>query len=385
MKVYFDNAATTPLDPEVLEAMLPYMKEHYGNPSSIHSFGRVTRAGIEKARKQVAHALNASTGEVFFTSGGTEATNGILHSAVFDLGVTDIITSPIEHHCVLHTAEELEAKGAVKLHLVNLRENGLIDYDHLERLIKEVTGKKLVSLMYANNEIGNLLEIDRVAQLCEDHEALFHSDMVQAVCHYPINVQKLKVHFLTGSAHKFHGPKGIGFFYMRNDAMLKPFIMGGSQERNMRAGTENLYGIVGCGKAIELGVEKMDEYRGQIESVRQYMIEQLKEHVPDVRFNGDPDGETLYTVLNVSFPPSDKASLILFNLDVAGIAASGGSACSSGSDVGSHVLRALQVDPDRPSLRFSFSHYNTKAEVDYTVQKVAEMYPEKVGATAQGR
>lgn len=378
MKVYLDNAATTPLAPEVLDAMMPYLQEQYGNPSSIHGFGRVTRAAIEKARKAVAQAINASTGEIFFTSGGTESNNMVLRCAAQDLGVTDIISSSIEHHCVLHSSEDLAKRGKVNLHLVNLQPDGHVDYDHLEALLAGIKGKALVSLMYANNEIGNLLDVDRVAQLCEEHGALFHSDTVQAICHYPIDVQQTKVHFLSGSAHKFHGPKGIGFLYINSDAMIKPFITGGSQERNMRAGTENLYGIVGLGKAIELGHEHMESHRQHIEGLRDHFITALKENIPGITFNGDYDGKCLYTVLNVSFPPSDKSSMMLFNLDIAGIAASGGSACSSGSDVGSHVMQALQVDPDRVNIRFSFSYQNTQEEIDFVVEKLKAMYPAEV-------
>lgn len=375
MKVYLDNAATTPLAPEVLEAMMPYLAEHYGNPSSIHGYGRHTRAAIEKARKAVAQAINASTGEVFFTSGGTESNNMVLRCATHDLGVTDIITSPIEHHCVLHSAEDLAKRGKVKLHLVNLQPNGHVDYDHLADLLANTTGKTLVSLMYANNEIGNLLDVDRVAAMCEAHDALFHSDTVQAICHYPIDMQQTKVHFLSGSAHKFHGPKGIGFLYINSDAKLNPFITGGSQERNMRAGTENLYGIIGMGKAIALGQENMAAHRAHIEDLRSYLIEQLTAAIPGISFNGDYDGDCLYTVLSVSFPPSDKASMMLFNLDIAGIAASGGSACSSGSDAGSHVMQHLGVDPERVNIRFSFSYQNTREEIDYTVAQIKAMYP----------
>lgn len=375
MKVYLDNAATTPLAPEVLEAMMPYLAEHYGNPSSIHGFGRHTRAAIEKARKAVAQALNASTGEVFFTSGGTESNNMVLRCAANDLGVTEIITSPIEHHCVLHSAEDLAKRGKVKMHLVNLQPDGHVDYDHLAELLANTTGKTLVSLMYANNEIGNLLDVDRVANLCEAHDALFHSDTVQAICHYPIDLQQTKVHFLSGSAHKFHGPKGIGFLYINGDAKLNPFITGGSQERNMRAGTENLYGIIGMGKAIELGQANMAAHRAHIEDLRTYLKEELKAAVPDIQFNGDYEGACLYTVLSVSFPPSDKAAMMLFNLDIAGIAASGGSACSSGSDAGSHVMQHLGVDPARVNIRFSFSYQNTRDEIDYTVAQIKAMYP----------
>ena len=374
MKVYFDNAATTQIAPEVIEAMLPFMQEHYGNPSSIHGFGRITRAAIEKTRRLVAQSLHAGTGEIFFTSGGTESNNMVLRGAVADLGVTDIITSPLEHHCVLHTAEELAKRGLAKLHLVRVLPTGDLDYEHLEQLLQGVEGKALVSLMFANNEIGNLLAFDTVAAMCEDHGALFHSDTVQAICHYPIDVQRTKVHFLSGSAHKFHGPKGVGFLYMRSEAGLQPFITGGAQERNMRAGTENLYGIVGMGKALEMGIAQMEDNRRQVESVKSRLKTGLQDSIPGVAFNGDAENG-LYTVLNVSFPPSDKAAMMLFNLDIAGIAASGGSACSSGSDVGSHVLAALGVPADRINIRFSFSHYNTPEEADFVVSALREMYP----------
>lgn len=383
MKVYFDNAATTILDPEVLDAMMPYLTEHYGNPSAIHSFGRVNRAAIERARKAVAHALNASTGEIFFTSGGTESNNMVLRCGVQDLGVTDIITSAIEHHAVTHSVEDLEKRGKVRVHYLRLKENGHVDYSHLEELLAKTKGKVLVSLMYANNEIGNLLEFERVSALCMEHGALFHSDTVQAICHYPIDVQQTKVHFLSGSAHKFHGPKGIGFLYINSEAMIKPLLTGGSQERNMRAGTENLYGIVGLGRAIELGHERMAADRAYIKDLRSYMVARLKENIPAISFNGDYDGKCLYTVLNASFPPTAKSKLLLFNLDIAGIAASGGSACSSGSDIGSHVIQALHPDTDRVAVRFSFSRHNTREEVDYVVAKIREMYTADSRQTAK--
>lgn len=382
MKVYFDNAATTPIDPDVLEAMMPYLTEHFGNPSAIHSFGRVNRAAIERARKSIAKALNASTGEIFFTSGGTESNNMVLRCGVQDLGVTDIITSVIEHHAITHSVEDLEHRGKVRVQYLRLNENGHIDYSHLEELLSQTKGKVLVTLMYANNEIGNLLDFERVSDICREHGAYFHSDTVQAICHYPIDVQKTKVHYLSGTAHKFHGPKGIGFLYINSVAMLKPLITGGSQERNMRAGTENVYGIVGLGKAVELGHERMEADRKHIESIRTYMIEQLKKLVPGIAFNGDYDGRCLYTVLNVSFPPSDKSKLLLFNLDIAGIAASGGSACSSGSDIGSHVIQALQPGTDRVAVRFSFSRHNTREEVDFVVGKISEMFAAETRRTA---
>ncbi len=377
MKVYFDNAATTALDPEVLEAMMPYMTDHYGNPSSIHSFGRFTRAAIEKSRKKVAELLNASTGEIFFTSGGTESNNMILKCAVKDLGVQRIISSPIEHHCVLHTVEDLAAAG-VETDYVALDEYGQVDYENLESLLREDKGKTLVSLMYANNEIGNVLDAERVAALCKEYGALFHSDTVQAIAHFPIDVQTAGIDFLSGSAHKFHGPKGIGFAFVRSGLMMKPFIHGGAQERNMRAGTENLYGIVGLGKAMELAISGMEEHAARIRDVREYMKASLIQKMPGVAFNGVQEGDFLFTVLNVSFPPSPKSSMLLFNLDIAGIAASGGSACSSGSDIGSHVMQALDAPEERSNVRFSFSKFSTREEVDYVVEKLLEIFGVKV-------
>lgn len=372
MKVYFDNAATTALDPEVLEAMMPFMSDHYGNPSSIHSFGRFTRAAIEKSRKKVAELLNASTGEIFFTSGGTESNNMILKCAVKELGVKRIISSAIEHHCVLHTLEDLEEIG-VLIDYVTLDEYGSVDYENLEALLRKEKGKTLVSLMYANNEIGNILDVERVAALCKEYGALFHSDTVQAIAHFPIDVQKTGIDFLTGSAHKFHGPKGVGFAFLCSGHLMKPFIHGGAQERNMRAGTENLYGIVGLAKAMELAVEGMEAHAARIRDVRDAMKKALIRNIPGVAFNGVQEGDFLFTVLNVSFPPSPKSSMLLFNLDIEGIAASGGSACSSGSDIGSHVMRALNAPEERSNVRFSFSKYNTREEVDYVVEKLLKI------------
>lgn len=370
MKVYFDNAATTPLDPEVLAAMLPVMQNEYGNPSAIHGHGRTVRTLVEEARKKVATLMNVTPGEIFFTSGGTEADNMALRCAVENLGVKHIITSPIEHHAVLHTAEDLQKCGKIELHLVDIKPDGHLDYNQLEQLIKQYPGA-LVSLMYANNEIGNLLDIDRVSVLCAEHSCYFHCDMVQAVGHYPIDLQKTKLSFMACAAHKFNGPKGVGFIYINHNLKIKPLITGGAQERNMRAGTENVYGIVGLAKALEVAYRDMKEHREHIEGLKKYMKAKLEQEIPGVTFNGDCEG--LYTVLNVSFPPSRVSEMMLFRLDMDGISASGGSACSSGSDVGSHVLSCLKVSPDRANVRFSFGKQNTREEVDYVVQKIKEM------------
>lgn len=378
--VYLDNAATTALDKQVLDEMLPYLTEHFGNPSSIHGYGRKAKSAIEKARKAVAKYLNASTAEVFFTGSGTEGSNTIIKCAVRDLGVTRIISSTIEHHCVLHSVEAMARQG-VQVDYVNLDAQGRVDYNHLEELLKATNAKTLVSLMHSNNEIGTLLDLDRVSALCQTYGAYFHSDTVQTIGYFPFDVQKTKIHFLGGSAHKFHGPKGIGFLYVNSEAAIKPFLDGGSQERNMRAGTENVAGIVGLGKALELAVENMEANRQYILGLKQYMIAQLQQHIPGILFNGDitPEGSN-YKVLSVSLPPNEKAELTLFNLDMAGIAASGGSACTSGSEKGSHVLEGIHADPARKAVRFSFSKHTTNPDIDYAVQALKQIIaPAKVG------
>jgi len=376
-RIYFDNAATTTLDPLVLEAMMPYLTEKFGNPSSIYSYGRESRLAIENARKSVAKILNAHPAEIFFTSGGTESSNTAIMAAVRDLGCTHIISSPLEHHATLHTVEHLHKRGEASLSWVKLLPNGHIDMEDLERTLMSLASspeKTIVSLMHANNEIGTLSNMEQIGDLCEHYNAIYHADTVQAMGHYQHDLSRLKAHFVVCAAHKLHGPKGIGFLHVNHKVKIKPFIYGGSQERNMRGGTENVYGIVGLAKALELAYANMDQHQHQIQSLKTYMIGQLKENIPAIEFNGETDpNKSLYTVLNVSFPCSDMADMMLFNLDIAGISASGGSACSSGSDIGSHVLTAIGGDPARPSVRFSFSKYNTKEEVDYTVSKVKEL------------
>ncbi|MBI1227643.1 MAG: aminotransferase class V-fold PLP-dependent enzyme [Bacteroidetes bacterium] len=382
MRIYLDNAATTPLLPEVIDAMTNLMREQYGNPSSIHAEGRAMRAVIEEARKKVAKLIGASIGEVFFTSGGTESSNMALKCAVRDLGVTRIISSPTEHHCVLHTLEVLENQG-ISLEMLNVDEHGRLDYRQLEMLLQNGADQRtLVSLMHANNEIGTLSDMEQISQLCEKYDAFYHSDTVQTMGHFPFDVSKTKIHFLTGGAHKFHGPKGCGFIYINHAAMLKPFIDGGGQERNMRGGTENAYGIVGLAKALELACENMTAHRSHIEGLRSYLKQQLLDNFEDIQINGDYDGSSLYTVLSVSFPPSAKSDLLLLHLDIAGISASGGSACSSGAEAGSHVLTAIGADPNRKTIRFSFSHLNTKEEMDALVEKLKSMLEKRKQETA---
>ncbi|MDQ3191833.1 MAG: cysteine desulfurase [Bacteroidota bacterium] len=373
MKVYLDNAATTPLDEEVLEAMLPLMKVQFGNPSSIHSFGRQVRAAVEDARKTVSKLLHVSPAEIIFTSGGTEADNMAIQCSIYDLGIKHAITSHMEHHAVLHTLETLANRNVIKLSYVNIEKTGHIDLNHLEELLI-ANPKSFVSLMHANNEIGNLLPLVKVGELCKKYDSLFHSDTVQTMGHYEFNLQNIPVDFVTCAAHKFHGPKGVGFLYTNNNVKINPFIFGGSQERNMRGGTENVYGIVGLAKAMEIASRDMEKHQQYIQGLKSYMIERLRSTVPGVNFNGDCEGNCLYTVLNTSFPENKAAEMLLFNLDIQGIAASGGSACTSGTDVGSHVLRAINADSKRSSVRFSFSKYNTKEEIDYCITKLVDIF-----------
>ncbi|MEL6719983.1 MAG: cysteine desulfurase family protein [Bacteroidota bacterium] len=379
MRIYLDNAATTPISPEVVDVMTEMMREQYGNPSSIHADGRTVRAALERARKTVANCIGASIGEIFFTSGGTESNNMALKCSVRDLGVKRIITSPTEHHCVLHTVERLEKTDGIQVEYVQVAPCGTIDYEHLEALLQSSSAKTLVSLMHANNEIGVLSDMQKISTLCETYNALYHSDTVQTVGHFPMDVNETKINFLSGAAHKFHGPKGVGFIYINSDSMLAPFIDGGAQERNMRGGTENVYGIIGLAKALEMATEEMDERIAHISGIRSYLAEQLKTHFDDLHFNTDLSKPSLYTVLSVAFPPSPKSDLLLLSLDIEGISASGGSACSSGAEKGSHVISAINGSSNHKTIRFSFSHYNTKEEIDIVIEKLKTIIPSAEG------
>ncbi|MEO6546517.1 MAG: cysteine desulfurase family protein [Ferruginibacter sp.] len=372
-RIYFDNAATTSLDPLVLEAMMPYLTEKFGNPSSIYSYGRETRMAVEQSRKTVAKILNAHPAEIFFTSGGTESSNTAILSAVRDLGCKNIITSAIEHHAVSHTIEYLGNAGKASINYVKLLPDGHVDLEDLERLLSNAPGKTLVTLMHANNEIGNMLDLTTVGNLCKIHDAVFHSDTVQTVGHFPFDLRNTPVHFITAAAHKFHGPKGTGILYINENVRIKPFIHGGGQERNMRAGTENIYGIVGFAKALEVATAEFEEISKYIRSLKTYMHDSLQKNIPGVTFNGDVFGRSLYTVLSASFPKSDKSEMLLFNLDINNICASGGSACTSGADQGSHVIRAINKDnSDLATVRFSFCKHNTIVEIDAVVSRLKE-------------
>lgn len=376
-RVYLDNAATTRVREGVIKKMQHALSTVYGNPSSTHGFGRSAKTAIEQARKTIASYLNAKPSEIIFTSGGTEADNMILRSAVRDLGVQTIITSRIEHHAVLHTAAELAGEYGIQVLFTDLDSDGNPDIGHLETLLIKEGSKKLVSLMHVNNEIGNIIDIEAIGRLCKAHGALFHSDTVQSIGHFKCDAGEAGADFLTAAAHKFHGPKGVGFAYIKRNMGLKPLIFGGSQERGYRAGTESFHNIVGLEAAMIEAHDTMDEERDYILGLKTYFVNKLREAIPEVRFNGlsaDPERST-YTLVNVCLPfDEEKAMLLLFHLDLKGIACSRGSACQSGSNEGSHVLHEILSEDDlrKPSLRFSFSFYNNREELDYVVSVLRE-------------
>jgi cysteine desulfurase len=378
MEVYLDNAATTPIANEVIKEIEPYLHTYFGNPSSTHSFGRKTKNAIEINRRKIANFINADTNEIVFTSGGTEADNMAMRCAVVDLGVKRIITSKIEHHAVGHTAECLKNSHHTEIIYLTTDEFGNPSIGELKEYLKKDV-RTLVSLMHANNEIGTLLPIDEVSSICHEHQHVyFHSDTVQTMGHYKFDVKKLKIDFLVCSAHKFHGPKGIGFLYVNKNLHLNPIITGGSQERGHRGGTENLYGIIGLGKAMELAFTDLEDHQEHVQNLKTHLIEQLRKIDSRIKFNGELNiQKSLYTVISVRFPKDICNSMLLFSLDIHGIATSGGSACSSGSTKGSHVLAELPDQDDYQSVRFSFSRYNTKKEVEFTLDKISSIVANK--------
>ena len=374
--VYFDNAATTPMRDEVINSIAEVMKTNFGNPSSSHSFGRASKSLIEQSRKAIANHLNVSAGEIIFTSGGTEADNLVLISAVKDLNVKHIITSKIEHHAVLHTVEKLEKQFELQVSYVNLNADGTIDFSHLEMLLQKEE-KTLVSLMHINNEIGSILDLKRVASLCKANNALFHSDAVQSVGHYKLDLQDIPIDFLAASAHKFHGPKGVGFAFIRKNSALQPLIIGGEQERGLRAGTESVHNIVGLEKALTLAYQNLEKETLYVTELKEYFIDKIKKEISGVKFNGLSSNfdKSSYTLINICLPITPKkAAMLLFQLDLKGIACSKGSACQSGSSQKSHVLTEIlsNEDLEKPSIRFSFSIFNTKEEIDYVVSILKE-------------
>ena len=374
-RVFLDNAATTPMAPEIIDLISEMMKTHFANPSSIHSYGRESKIVVERARKTIASILNTSPGSIFFTSGGTEADNMAIKCAINDHKITHAITSKLSHHAVLYPLEDLEKEGTIKLSYVDIDENGVVDLNHLDELL-QANPRTFVSIMHANNEIGTIQDINAIGDICKEHKAIFHSDTVQTMAHFPFNMQELNVDFMAASAHKFHGPKGVGFVYISEDIQIKPLLRGGGQERNMRAGTENIYGIAALAKAMEMAYENMEEETTYIKGLKKYMIEKLQSEIEDVQFYGkctDLD-DSLYTVLSCNFPERDDSEMLMFNLDILGVACSGGSACSSGSSKGSHVLSSIVPDSMRPGVRFSFSKYNTKEDIDFAIDKLKELF-----------
>ena len=374
MNVYFDNAATTPISKKVLDKMIPYMEDGFGNPSSIHKRGREIKSVIEKSRSKVADILSCEPGEIFFTSGGTEADNMFIINTVLEKKIDTVITSKVEHHAVLHCCDYLNKTQNINIKYVSINDNGEVDLDDLEKITSN-NKNSLVSLMHGNNEIGNINDLKAISKICEKNNVIFHSDTVQTIGHYAIDLNKINIQGIVGSAHKFHGPKGIGFLYLNNKHKISPFIHGGAQERNMRGGTENVYGIVGLSEALTLAYENMATHKEKIIALKSHMIESLKQKVKGVKFNGlssDLDN-SLYTVLNTSIPNVDDQQMFLFNLDINNIAASAGSACSSGSDSGSHVLKEIKTEEGYVNVRFSFSKYNSIEEVDYVINKIVEI------------
>ncbi len=362
--IYFDNAATTPIDPQVIECMHDAMLKNFGNPSSVHTLGREARVLVESARKQIAAFVDVSPSEIIFTSSGTEAINTAIAGAVGDLGVTHIVTTHVEHHAVLHSVENVQSKQNVSVTYLPVDNCGLLDLEELDKLLSEISKKTLVCLMHANNETGALLPLKETSEICEKHHALLLVDTVQTIGKYAISLSKQKIHFATCSAHKFHGPKGAGFLYLNGEVSIGPYILGGGQERNMRSGTENIYGIAGMAKALDVAHFEMDKNQKYIFELKKYFSEKLLAEFPEIIFNADSDKKGLYNILNVSFPKTPKSEMLLYGLDIEGIAVSGGSACSSGSVSVSHVLKHIGADVEKPALRFSLSKFNTFDEID---------------------
>lgn len=374
-RVFLDNASTTPIAPEIIDMMSEMMKSHFANPSSIHSYGRESKIVVEGARKKIAELLNTSPGSIFFTSGGTEADNMAIKCAIHDHKITHAITSRLSHHAVLFPLEDLEKEGLIKLSYVDIDKSGVISMSHLKELLSS-NPRTFVSIMHANNEIGTIQNIKEIGDICKEYNAIFHSDTVQTMAHFPFDMKKLNVDFMAASAHKFHGPKGIGFVYISENIRIKPLLRGGGQERNMRAGTENVYGIAALAMAMEMAYENLEEETDYIKGLKIYMMEKLQTELEDVQFYGkctDMDN-SLYTVLSCHFPETDIAEMLLFNLDILGVACSGGSACASGGSKGSHVLTEIVPESKRPGIRFSFSKYNTKEDIDFTIDKLKELF-----------
>jgi len=374
-RIYLDNAASTPISPEIIKMMSEMMHSKFANPSSVHSFGRESKIIIEKARKSIANLLNTSPGSIFFTSGGTEADNMAIRCGIESYNIKHAITSKISHHAVLYPLQSLEKEGKIELSYVDIDKNGVVSLSHLQSLLAS-NSRTFVSIMHANNEIGTIQDVNTIGNICKDYNAIFHSDTVQTIAHFPFNMQELNIDFMAASAHKFHGPKGVGFIYISEDMNINPLLRGGEQERKMRAGTENIHAIAGLSMAMEIAYANLEKESQYIKELKSYMIDRLKLEIPDVDFYGNCTelDNSLYTVLTVSFPESPISEMLLFNLDIMGISCSGGSACASGNSNGSHVFSTILPNSKRNGIRFSFSKYNTKEEIDYTIDKLKELF-----------
>ena len=374
-RVFLDNASTTPMHQEIIDMMSDMMKSTFANPSSVHSSGREAKVIIENARKTIADLLNTSPGSIFFTSGGTEADNMAIRSTIQDYNIQHVVTSKIAHHAVLYPLQDLENKNIIKITYVDIDNDGIISLSHLKDILKN-NSRTFVSIMHANNEIGTIQDIKKIGEICNDYNAIFHSDTVQTIGHYPFNMEDLNVHFMAASAHKFHGPKGIGFIYISDKIKISPLLRGGGQERNMRAGTENVCSIAGLTMAMQIAYKNLEEETNYIKGLKKHMIKRLKTELNDVQFYAKcTDLEnSLYTVLSCHFPETDISEMLIFNLDILGISCSGGSACNSGVSKGSHVLKEVFPDSKRPGIRFSFSKYNTKEDIDFTITKLKELF-----------
>lgn len=380
-KIYLDNAATTPLSDKVIDAMVSAMKLNYGNPSSTHSFGQEAKALIEEERRKIAEYLKVQPNEIIFTSCGTESNNLIIKSCVEHLGVERIITSPMEHKCVAESVRDMKTRKNVEVVYIRPNQKGDISLEDIEKALQSSDKKTLVTLMHANNEVGNIYDIEKIGELCQKYNALFHSDTVQTIGHLDLDLSKINIDFASCSAHKFHGPKGSGFAYIKKNTKLKCLISGGGQERDLRSGTENVTGIVGLGKALELCMDNLEAYKKDMQEIKDYAIQQLTEKISGIKFNGRSNEaeNSLYTLVNVLLPFKDP--LIGLRLDMKGIAVSQGSACSSGAAKPSTVMMMILSDEELDNctpLRISFSHLTTKEEIDILVKEVYNIYQEYI-------
>lgn len=370
-KIYFDNAATTEMSDKVISVIMDTMKNNYGNPSSTHSFGRNSKSILELSRKFIAEKLNAKTSEIIFTSGGTESNNMIIKSVVEAQNIERIITTKIEHKAVLNSIESISKTKKISVEYLEVDNCGNPNIEQLKNSLEKSDQMTLVSLMHINNEIGTIINLNEYGEICRSNNALFHSDTVQTIGHYDLDLSATTIDFITCSAHKFHGPKGVGFAYINNETIINPFIEGGSQERGYRGGTESIHNILGLKTAFEISYESLEKDSKKVSKIKEYFIHSILKNIPGTKINGNSDTHnSSYTILNLCLPiTKEKKTVLDFKLDLAGIACSSGSACQSGSSKPSHVLSEIlsNSEMEKISLRFSFSKFNSLEEVDYVV------------------